>query len=205
VLLKPCSDVDWRRPVRLAWSASLWIVLLAAGAVSVRAQPAQILLLRHGEKPDDKAAVHLSVRGEDRAEALAKLFGLRSSWTSNAPVAALFASRVTRHDHSHRTGETLGPLSHALGLPIQTPFDSDDYRPLARQILANRSYQGKTVVICWTHHNMAELASALGVHPQPEPWKEKVFDRFWQLRFAEGRVKWREVPERLLPGDSKRG
>jgi len=168
------------------------------------AQPAQIILLRHAEKLDDPAAVNLSPRGEERALALVSLLGRRSPFTSNAPVVALYATRVTKHDHSRRTGETLAPLSKDLDLPVNTLIDSDNYSVLATRVLNNPAYRGKTVIICWTHHDIAQLAGALGVRPPPAPWKDKTFDRLWIIAYREGRAELRDAPQRLLKGDAKR-
>ena len=68
----------------------------------------------------------------------------------------------------------------------------------------NRASRGKTVVVCWTHHDIAQLAGALGVRPQPVLWKDKTFDRLWIISYREGRVELRDVPQRLLKGDAKR-
>ena len=166
-------------------------------------QPAQIILLRHGEKPGDPAATHLSARGDERARALVSLLGQHSPLTSNAVVAALYATRVTKHGNGVRTGETLAALARELGLTVQTPFTSENYKLLARRVLADPAYRGKTVIICWTHHELAALAEALGVKPKPPKWKDEVFDRFWVIGFNEGKANLRDIPQGLLPGDAK--
>jgi len=180
------------------------LVILLFAACQVGAQPAQVILFRHAEKPEDQAEVHLSPRGQDRARALVSLLGRRSRFTTNAPVAALYATRITKHEHSYRTGETLAPLSQELGLPVNTRFGTDDYGLLARSVLSQPAYRGKTVVICWTHHNIAELAEALGVKNPPPPWKDAVFDRLWLITFGKSGAVLRDLPQRLLAGDSKR-
>ncbi len=178
-------------------------LLLAFSALIAHGQPAQIIVLRHAEKPDDDAALHLSPRGEKRARALADFLGNPNALTSNAPIAALYATRVTRHAHSQRTGETLAPLSKRLSLPVQTPYEAELYPLLASDILRNRAYQGKTVVICWTHHELAELAEALGVSPKPPKWKDNTFDRLWLLRPGTRSAGFQDLPQHLLRGDSK--
>ena len=177
---------------------------LLLSALVAGAQPAQIILLRHAEKPDDPVAVNLSPRGEERARALVSLLGRNSTLTSNAPVAALYGTRVTKHDHSRRTGETLAPLSKDLGLPLNTSFDSDNYSLAATSVLSNPAYRGKTVIVCWTHHDIAQLAGALGVRPQPDHWKEKTFDRLWIITYRDGHAELRDIPQRLLKGDAKK-
>ena len=180
------------------------LAILFVSALSVWGQPAQIILLRHAEEPDDKTAVHLSVRGEKRARALISLLAKPPlTLTSNAPIAALFATRVTRDGRSYRTGETLAPLAREIGLPVQTPFLAKDYALLARTVLTNPSFRGQTVIICWTHHNIADLAGALGAQPKPPPWKDKVFDRLYLITRVDGASVVRNIPQRLLKGDSK--
>lgn len=181
-----------------------WWLLLVLLARSAAGQPTQILLLRHGEKPDDPAVVQLSERGRQRAQALVALLGRGSALTREAPVVALYATRVTKHEHSFRTGETLLPTSKDLGLPVDTRYDTDEYRHLAVSVLGNPAYRGKTVIICWTHHNIAQLASALGVRPEPAPWKNKTFDRLWVISLAKPKPELRDLPQHLLPGDAKR-
>ena len=177
-------------------------ILVLTAALVAGAQPAQIILLRHAEKPADPANVHLAPRGEQRARALVTLLGRNSPFTTNAPVVALYAAGVTSHGHSHRTGETLAPLSKDLGLSVHAAFDSDHYKLVADEILHQRAYRGKSVIICWTHHDIADLAAALGVKPKPAPWKEKIFDRLWLIDYSAPRPRLREVPQRLLKGDS---
>jgi hypothetical protein len=179
-----------------------WLVCLLLTAAPVVAQPAQIILLRHAEKPDDKSDVHLSSRGQERAQALVALLGRHSPYTSNAPVVALFATRITKNNRSLRTGETLAPLSRELDLPVQTWFESEDYARLARTVLKEPAYRDQTVIICWTHSEIARLAEALGVKPAPRPWKDKVFDRLWILTRTQAGTVMRQAPQRLLPGDS---
>lgn len=178
------------------------LALLMLSTVVALGQPAQIILFRHGEKPDDPLNHHLSSRGEERARALVSLLGTNATLTGNAPIAALYATRVTKHDHSERTGETLKPLANALGLPVQTPYETGAYTSLARLILTNASYRGKTIVICWTHHNIAEFAEALGVRPKPSPWKAKTFDRLWIINPGKSTGTLKDSAQHLLSGDA---
>ncbi len=194
------------RPARAAHRWPVRAVLCACLVVATResaAQPAQIILLRHAEKPADEGDLGLSPRGEDRARALVGLLGRGSVYTTNAPVAALYATRVTKRNRSQRTGETLAPLATDLALPVNTQFSSGDYAALASSLLSNPAYRGRTVIICWTHSELARLALALGVKPRPVPWKDKVFDRLWIVRLTDAGVALRDVPEDLLPGDAK--
>ena len=200
---RPIFDGTLRSRVNGRLTNALFTALLLVGH-NICGQPAQIILFRHAEKPADAASVHLSGQGEERARDLVSLLGRNSALTSNAPVAALYATRITKHDHSHRTGETLGPLSQDLRLPVNTAFDSDNFILLATFVLKNPAYRGKTVIICWTHHDIAQLAAALGVRPEPPAWKNKTFDRLWLIAYASGEAKLRDLAQHLLSNDSVR-
>jgi hypothetical protein len=196
------SVIQSMKPNRLLGPNLVVLSLLLLCAFCSCGQPAQIILLRHAEKPRDKAAVHLSPRGQERAAALTSLLGRTSLLTSNAPITALYATKVSSHDRSQRTGETLAPLSKELSLPVMTPFRSNNYRQLAAKVLSDTTYRDKTVVICWTHTEIAELASALGVKPTPRHWKSTVFDRLWIITFPQDNAQLTDRPQHLLAGDS---
>src|SRR6266853_3476018 len=87
-------------------------VLLAAQGVM--AQPAQIILIRHGEKPEDPEAVHLSKAGEKRARELVPFLTTDPEMTKHGLPVALYATKTTKHGHGQRTQETITPLSKHL-------------------------------------------------------------------------------------------
>ena len=78
------------------------------------------------------------------------------------------------------------PLSKALKLRVQTPYLGSNYAELAKAILANPEYAGKTVLICWNHENIPQLTAALGVTPEPAKWKGKVFDLVYIISYKNG-------------------
>ncbi len=177
------------------------LIFLAAFQVSL-ARPAEIILLRHAEKPPDESNVHLSATGKERARAIVQFFTTTPALTTNGPPAALFAARPVSRRHSTRPAETLEPLAKHLKLPILMPDTSREYAALARRVLNDPEYDGKTVVICWTHDYLPQLAGAFGV--KPGPWKSHVFDRVWVIRYRGEKASLKDLPQRLLPGDSER-
>jgi hypothetical protein len=179
------------------------VLLLACFAQPVFSEPAQIIILRHAEKPDDPDALHLSKEGRQRAQALVKFFTETRKLTKFGEPAALFACHATRGGHGQRPQETLTPLAKYLHKDIQTPYLSKDYKKLAKHILHNAKYEGKTVVICWVHEYLPELAAALGVDPPPPKWKDSVFDRTYLITYRRGKVDFEEIWQKLLPGDYK--
>src|SRR5437867_604642 len=82
--------------------------LLAAGPWMI-AQPSQVIVIRHGEKPDDPKAVHLSKAGEKRAKALVPYLISDPELTKHGLPAALYATKTTKSGHGQRTQETLAP------------------------------------------------------------------------------------------------
>jgi hypothetical protein len=89
----------------------------------------------------------------------------------------------------------LAPLSKALGLPIQTPYRSNEYAELAAALLGDGTLAGKTVVICWTHTELPLLAAALGVAPPDDEWKG--YDRVWLITYPDGQTRVEEIRQRL--------
>lgn len=164
----------------------LFALLTSASAHSQVARPAQIILLRHAEKPADPDDSHLSPAGVKRAEQLVTFIMKDPGMSRFGSPVAVFASQTTKHDNGQRSQETVAPLAKALKLPVQTPFRSNNYAALARQILANPAYAGKTVLICWTHEEIPKLAAALGVEPRPKKWKDSVFDRVYVISYQGG-------------------
>lgn len=171
-------------------------------ATPVLGRPAQVILLRHAEKPWDDADIHLSDRGEKRARALAGFLTNNPSLTNRGLPTLLFATRPTPKGHGLRPSETLEPLARQLHLPIHTPFPAVDYAALARRVLSSPEFDNQTVVICWVHEYLPELAAALGVKSPPS-WKGSEFDRVWLITWKGDKAKLKDLPQRLLPGDSK--
>jgi len=160
---------------------TLLAVCLLAAAPAPR--PAQIILIRHAEKPADAKNPHLSRTGLERAERLVSFITTDPAMTRFGPPVAVFATRTTKDGDGQRTQETVAPLARALKLPVQTPFVGKDYAKLAKLVLANPAYAGKTVLICWNHEEIPQLAAALGIKPEPPKWKASVFDRVYLISY----------------------
>jgi hypothetical protein len=178
--------------------ATLLVALLPAcqSAVdNVSAGPAQIIVIRHAEKPRQRGSLHLSMDGEKRAASLVSYFNRDPELLQHGPPVALFATAVTKSGRGQRPGETLEPLAKSLGLPIERPFHSDDYQRLAKEILSNRKLTGKTVVICWTHEFIPPLLNALGVRPVPAQLSEDVYDRVYLITYVSGKARLRELQQ----------
>ena len=148
--------------------------------------PAQIILIRHADKPADPEDPHLSRAGVKRAERLVSFITTDPAMTRFGLPVAVLATRTTKDGNGQRTQETVAPLARALKLPVQTPFLGKDYEALANRVLAEPAYAGKTVLICWNHEEIPQLATALGVRPEPPKWKGSVFDRVYVISYHDG-------------------
>jgi hypothetical protein len=151
-------------------------------------RPAQIILIRHADKPPDPKDPHLSRAGVQRAERLVSFITTDPVMTRFGLPVAVFATRTTKDDNGQRTQETVAPLARVLKLPVQTPFLGKDYAALASLILAAPAYAGKTILICWNHEAIPQLAAALGVKPEPPKWKASVFDQVYVISYHDGKV-----------------
>jgi len=58
------------------------------------------------------------------------------------------------------------------------------------------------VLICWEHKILRDIAKGFGVADVPE-WPDEQYDRVWVISFAaDGSTTLKDLPEKLLPGDS---
>lgn len=178
----------------------LWCAIYLVAASVAFSQPAEIILIRHAEKPVDPNDNHLSAMGQERAKALPILFTHQTEFTTNGRPVAFFAARPERH-MSMRAVETLRPTARRLQRTLQAPYIAQDVHKLAKAILHRRGYKGKTVLIAWTHDFLPALAEEFGVQNAPV-WDSNTFDRVWVITYEGSTAVLRDLPQNLLPGDS---
>lgn len=163
--------------------------------------PAEILLIRHAEKP--KHGNELSERGWERARALPSLFETRPELLEYGLPAALYGMAPDHAGGSVRSIQTLKFVSERLGLPVHTEFTADDIVKLKDTVRADTNLNGKLIVICWNHDGIPALAEAFGMEGVGK-WPGTVFDRAWKITFdAAGAAVMQDLPQSLLPGDSE--
>ena len=140
--------------------------------------PARILLMRHAEKTGEKDDSHLSQAGTARALKLASY--IPSQFGRPDVIMATAPSK-----HSIRPIETVTPLAAALGMTVHSDFADEDTAGLVDQLRSDPAFAGKTVVICWHHGKIPQLAAALGAPDgsYPNPWDETVFNTILEFRF----------------------
>lgn len=175
--------------IRATIAFTLLSVLLPLPPAHVRdARPAQIVIIRHAEKPANPSDPHLSRQGVKRAKRLVSYITKDPAILKFGTPVAVFATKTTKDDNGQRTQETVAPLAKSLNLEVQTPFHGRQYAELARSILGNPAYAGKTVIICWNHEVIPELVAALGVSPEPPKWKGSVYDQVYIVAYHDGKA-----------------
>ncbi|MFL6451640.1 MAG: hypothetical protein ACJ746_28775 [Bryobacteraceae bacterium] len=174
----------------------------------------KIMMIRHGEKPDETKGIHgvdekgkqdadeLSVRGWQRAGALVRLFVPRegSVHPALAKPASLFAQRATAHVESLRSEHTLLPLARYLGKTIDTSFHRDDKTKIAKAAISATG----VVLIAWEHDCIPDIGAAITGRSDscPDHWPDDRFDVVWVLdRNGESEWKLTQVPQLVLAGD----
>lgn len=168
-----------------------------------RAVPAEIIILRHAEKP--ATGSELNERGWERARALPDSFLRDARLLEHGRAVAIYVGAPAKAGGSVRSIQTMQPTAQALQLKLHEEITRDEIDRLAKAILTDPAYNGKTVVVCWEHKKIPGMLKALGCTTGPDFWADEVYDRFWVLDFADGRaVQLRDLPQRLLPGDSAR-
>jgi hypothetical protein len=192
-------------PIRLV----LAIILFGACIGSAFATPSRIIILRHGEKADDWKLCDV---GEQRADALARFYlgrdAAKSLFGAGDEPASFYA--ITLH-----TLELASPAASTWDKPIvlysAVPGATKDAftealnrrtQEAVRDLLADQALDGKTVVMIWEHHHIAnaeleakfagekvtlrQLLKLDTLPDVPATWPEETFDYFWIVDFAPG-------------------
>jgi hypothetical protein len=174
-------------------------------------QDTLIMIIRHGEKPDDSTSgidasgneddSSMTATGWDRAHRLVDLFTPAAGPVRPglARPAAIYAAGANENGEGQRTRETVAPLAGRLGIPVNTGFGKGDGQALVEHVMT----QPGPTLISWQHSEIPAIAGAFpAVTPTPPAeWPDDRFDVIWTLtRTADG---WRfaQLPELLLPQD----
>jgi hypothetical protein len=182
------------------------LVLFISGVAL--AAPAQIIIIRHGEKAP--TGNELDQKGCQRAFALPSFFSPTNAALDfkDYPPAAIYAMNPKGPGGSVRPMETITPTAAKLGLKIQNSFTRKQFSQLRDAVMTSQ-YDGKTVILSWEHTVIPEIASTLGLtlSKKIKKWPGAVFDEAWVLKFSkDGKLtSFDIVPEHVLPGDNPLG
>jgi hypothetical protein len=189
------------------------------GQAGQAAKAAKIMIIRHAEKPAGKVAGvdetgassshHLSVRGWQRAGALACLFAPAQGPVQNALLAKpgfIFASAAATDPEpgdtrSRRSEDTVAPLAQLIGVDINLKFSKGQEAALAQAALACDG----PVLIAWRHEGISVIANyTLGAEVAPQSWPKDRFDVIFVLTLnpLDRTYRFAQMGQRVLAGDS---
>ena len=163
--------------------------------------PAQIVIIRHGEKP--QVGNELSMQGWQRANALPLFFATNKIVNQFGKPIALYAGAPNKPGGSIRSIQTITPYANQSGLMIHKAITKDEIHALVNEVLTTKEYAGHTVIICWEHSVIPEMAHLFGATDAPTYWEDRIFDRAWIIGFTNSKVNnFIDLPQHLLPSDS---
>jgi hypothetical protein len=185
--------------IRWYLAISVAVLVLAGTTPPARARgPAQVILIRHGEKPAEGHG--LNQKGKERAAALVPYFLGRPEVLQYKTPVAIYAQKSTPEHRSTRPVDTVKALAKALKLDV-IEYAHNDFKAMVKEISSKREYQGKMVLICWRHQAIHDIAREFGVKDAPK--FPEAFDRTWIISFGkDGKPTLRDLPQKLMFGDS---
>jgi hypothetical protein len=179
---------------------SVAVIVVMLGGAGAFAAPAQVIIIRHAEKPptgDD-----LNAKGRQRAAALVPYFLETPDVLEFKTPVAIYAQKSTEDHKSRRPVDTVKGLAKALNQEL-IQYPRSEAMQMVKDIMAKPEYEGKMVLICWSHTGIPDMARAFGVKDVPE-WPGSVYDRDWIITFNKGAATFRNVPQKLMYGDSEK-
>lgn len=174
---------------------------------------AQVLIIRHAEKPVDggpqgvdhhgRPSPHgLIPRGWSRAGALAvRLDRAGGPGDPLARPARVFAAATSPAHPSDRSRQTAKPVADRLGVPLHHHLGRGDEEHLAREILASTD----DALVVWDHGHIPTLVRAFPLADGvvvPQAWPEDRFDLVWVLSPDDDCYRFSVVAQDVLAGDA---
>ena len=175
----------------------------------------KIMLIRHGEKPNDpkpapgydlsgnKDPKSLTKAGWKRAHKLVEFFHPRLAAPPKgiAVPNALYAARPEK-DGSKRHVETIVPLAQSFTPPlrIDAGIEAEDEANLAAAL---RAVNG-IVLVSWKHENILGISRRLSPHGAlPHKWPHRRFDLVFVFDRQGANYAFSQVAQRLMPDDDR--
>ena len=150
------------------------------------------MLIRHGED-EGQRDYHLSQRGQQRSEALPKLFGARLPKPD-----VIIASRATKgKQSSRRDRRASGQGTRCVDRP--SSFETTISACSRKGFASGRAADGKDVLVCWHHGKLPKLAGT--GRENPPVWPDDQFDRVWVIEPTKQSARFEDVHQKLLDGD----
>ncbi len=196
--------------MKKTFTGLLAALIIGLGAAAASAAPAQIIFIRHGEKPAQ--GNELNEQGFARAKALVPYFQTSPDVTKYGTPAAIYAMKPKGPTGSVRPIQTVTPLATTLGLTIISDYLKEDSAGLVKAVMSNTAYDGKMVLVCWEHNAIPDIVAAFASYTAtsssvtstlPTAWDSSAFDRTWILNISDGKItSFQDLPQHIMPGDS---
>lgn len=196
---------EWHVRMRTIQIITIFLVWYLGFAINVHAMPAQVMIIRHAEKYEDRQKIHLNNWGLTRAKALSQFFQTDPRVLEYGVPAAIIAQQPGQKKRSVRCEETVEPLAQVLGRKVINRFAYGEVAKLVEWLQGSSEWDSKSVLICAQHLDIVPIAKALGVpNIRQVVWPHETYDRVWLIDFSsDGKVSsFRDIPQRLLFGDS---
>lgn len=170
---------------------------------ALEALPAQVIIIRHAEKPP--IGSDLSLKGEQRAAALVPFFLGNPLVVEFGQPVAIYAPKPTPEGTGIRSLLTVTPLASALNQTPCIDYERNDVKGLTDEIMSNPDFSGRMVLICWAHDEIPEIADKLGAKA-PSQWGDS-YDRLWLITYGSDITgkkgsNFENMPQQLLYGDT---
>ncbi len=137
------------------------VLLLAALVLTPKAMatPAQVLLLRHGDKDSGRGDYNLSPMGFERSIQLGRM--IPACFGAPTSIGVFEFDPVSAKNA--RSYQTAVPLAVSTGLNINIIRGSRTNSLAAgQQVLHDKSFAGSKAVFIWEHRNLPDFAKGLG-------------------------------------------
>lgn len=159
---------------------------------AVSAAGKKIIIIRHGEKPDD--GDNLSCKGLNRSLQLPQVLYSKFGLPAAIYVPSIHTGKKTS---TARMYQTIVPFAIKYNLTVNSKFDVDDAEGLAGAL---KQSEGTSLVV-WEHKNINDITKALGVQEKLK-WIDDDFDGIWIVTLGTTGATVTKDKEGLLPKDA---
>ena len=140
----------------LSGVATCGLVLTGAWA---HATPAQVILIRHGDKDSQRGDYNLSPKGFERALSLGRM--IPACFGAPNQIRSFELDPVS--SQNSRSYQTAVPLAVATGVNIGIVMGSKASSALfGEEVLSSKPFEGAKAVFFWEHRHLPDLAKGLG-------------------------------------------
>lgn len=169
---------------------SFLLLLTSYGSAQQGAsQLKEVIIIRHAEKPEN--GDNLSCKGLNRALELPDLLKKKIGVPDYIFVPAINTGKKTS---TARMYQTVVPFAVKYNLNVNTKYDVDDTKDLAKDVLRRKG----TVLLVWEHDRIDNIAKALGVQ-NASKWPGNDFDSIWIIDFQGGKAILKKDREGINP------